>query len=391
MKRLLIIALLALPLMGFAQSIKINKHENGTHIVSTDMQICRSLTDRMVLSVGMFAGKEDTADNYSYFLKLKITSSEKIRVERGATLTLWLGGGQVIRLSAVDYDNNGLVRDIHDINGFITHDYSAYPAFVVTESQIEDIVSKGVEQIQCNTQPEAYVKEFKKDKIGKAIGERWNLLQKTLFPQTSHATKVAKTPSDDYLAKVAPLNDPDKHRYFPKLFRLNESFSIGIQAAGLEHMDYGAMGLNATFYGVYLDYMWWPRKHDNDVRIDQWKDHSVWAAHIGYQIPFFHYAGTSIRLLPMVGYTSIKEGITDGEDWSIGESGIVNKFHVTEEKGGFDYGAALVFQGLDSKIGAYDFSIGVTRHTLWVGLAWEVQLWKLKQISAKRQAKVSNL
>ena len=390
MKRLLIIALLALPLMGFAQSIKINKHENGTHIVSTDMQICRSLTDRMVLSVGMFAGKEDTADNYSYFLKLKITSSEKIRVERGATLTLWLGGGQVIRLSAVDYDNNGLVRDIHDINGFITHDYSAYPAFVVTESQIKDIASKGVEQIQCNTQPEIYVKEFKKDKIGKAIGERWSLLQKALFPQAPQA-KVTKSPSDDYLAKVAALDDQDKHRYFPKLFRLNESFSIGIQAAGLEHMDYGAMGLNATFYGVYLDYMWWPRRHDDDVRIDQWKDHSVWAAHIGYQIPFFQYAGSSIRLLPMVGYTSIKEGITDGNDWSVGENGIENKFHVTEEKGGFDYGAALVFQNSDSKIGAYDFSIGVTRRTLWVGLAWEVQLWKLKLISSKRQAKISKL
>ena len=183
----------------------------------------------------------------------------------------------------------------------------------------------------------------------------------------------------------------DKHKYFPKLFKLNESFSIGIQGAGLEHMDYGAMGLNATFYGFYLDYMWWPRKHDNDVRVDKWQDHSVWGSHVGYQIPFFQYAGSSIRLIPMVGYTSIKEGITDGEDWSVGESGIVNKFHVTEEKGGFDYGAALVFQNSDSNIGAYDFSIGVTRHTLWVGLAWEFQIWKMKQVSSKRQIKQHNL
>lgn len=184
---------------------------------------------------------------------------------------------------------------------------------------------------------------------------------------------------------------PDKHKYFPKLFKLNESFSIGILGAGLEHMNYGAMGINATFYGAYVDYMWWPRKHDNDVRIDQWKDHSVWATHVGYQIPFFQYTGSSIRLIPMVGYTSIKEGITDGEDWGVGENGIVNKFHVTEEKGGFDYGAALVFQNSDSNIGAYDFSIGVTRHTLWVGLAWEFQIWKMKQLSSKRQIKQHNL
>lgn len=387
MKKIFITAALAaLPYMGFAQAITINQHKDGTHIVSTDMQICRSFTDRMVLSVGLFAGKDDTKDNYTYFLKLKITSSEKIYVERNAELTLWLKGGQVIKLSAVDDDDNGMVRDIHNISGFITHDYSAYPAFDITENQIKDIVSKGVEQIQCNTQPEAYVKKFKKDKIGKAIGERWSLLQKTLFPQANAVKSQNKS-----LTNIEALNDQDRHRYFPKLFKLNESFSIGILGAGLEHMNYGAMGINATFYGAYVDYMWWPRRHDNDVRIDQWKDHSVWAAHVGYQIPFFQYAGSSIRLLPMVGYTSVKEGITDGNDWSIGENGIVNKFHVTEEKGGFDYGAALVFQNSDNKIGAYDFSIGVTRRTIWVGLAWEVQIWKLKQISAKRRAKLSNL
>ena len=180
MKQLLLTALLALPTMGFAQSITINQHKDGMHIVSTDMQICRSFTDKMVLSVGLFAGKEDTADKYSYFLDLKITSSGKIYIERGATLTLWLKGGQVIKLSAVDGNDNGMVRDIHVVNGFVTHDFSAYPTFALTESQIEDIVSKGVEKIQCNTQPEAYVKDFKKDKIGKAIGERWSLLKKSL-------------------------------------------------------------------------------------------------------------------------------------------------------------------------------------------------------------------
>lgn len=379
MKKLLTMTALAvLPYLGFAQSITINQHKDGAHIVSTDMQICRSFTDKMVLSVGLFAGKEDAADKYSYFLDLKITSSEKIYIERGAELTLWLKGGQVVRLSAVNDNDNGMVRDIHYVNGFVTHDYSVRASFDVTESQIEDIASKGVEQIQCNTQPEMYIKEFKKDKIGKAIGERWSLLQKTLSPQDNAAKTKSKS-----LANIAALNDQDKHRYFPNLFRLNESFSIGILGAGLEHMDYGAMGLNTTFYGVYLDYMWWPRRHDNDVRIGQWKDHSVWAAHVGYQIPFFQYAGSSIRLLPMVGYASIKEGITDGNDWSVGENGIENKFHVTEEKGGFDYGAALVFQNTDSKIGAYDFSIGVTRRTLWVGFAWEFQIWKMKQLSKK--------
>lgn len=366
MKRLLLIVLLALPLMGFAQSITINQHKDGTHIVSTDMQICRSFADKMVLSVGMFAGKDDTVDRCSYFLDLKITSSEKIYIERGATLTLWLKGGDVIRLSAVDDNDNGMVRDIHVINGFVTHDYSAYPTFPVTESQLNDIVSKGVEQIQCNTQPEAYVKEFKKDKIGKAIGERWNLLQKTLFPN-------AKTTSSP---KAKAVIDSDKPTFFPKLFGLNKSVSFGILGAGMDSFDYGAIGFNATVFGVYVDFMGWPRKHANSVEVEQWKDHSVWATHIGYQIPFHYYKGGSIRLVPMVGYASIKEGITDGSDWDVSQGGINNKFRVTEQKGGFDYGAALVFQNTDPKIGAYNLSLGATKHTIWLGLAWEFQFSK---------------
>lgn len=40
----------------------------------------------------------------------------------------------------------------------------------------------------------------------------------------------------------------DKHKYFPKLFRQNKSLSIGLRGVGFEHLNYGAMGVNATFY-----------------------------------------------------------------------------------------------------------------------------------------------
>ena len=99
MKKLLTIALLALPYLGFAQSIVSNTHIEGNHIVVTDKQICRSFTDTKVLAVGLSAGKGQESGKYTYFLDLKITSSEKIVMERGAEMTLWLKGGEVLKLS----------------------------------------------------------------------------------------------------------------------------------------------------------------------------------------------------------------------------------------------------------------------------------------------------
>ncbi len=182
---------------------------------------------------------------------------------------------------------------------------------------------------------------------------------------------------------VFPINcfsqneaSPDKPTFFPKLFGLNKSVSVGIIGGGMETFDYGALGINATCYGVYVDFMGWPRKHSNDVSIDKWEDHSQYAFHVGYQIPFHQYKDGSIRLIPVIGYASIKKGYTDGGDWSVGSGGIINKFHVTEEFGGFDYGAVLSFQSKDDKLGYFDFYVGATKHTIWIGLGYDFSLRK---------------
>lgn len=170
--------------------------------------------------------------------------------------------------------------------------------------------------------------------------------------------------------------DTDKPTFFPKLFGLNKCVSIGIIGAGMNNFDYGAIGINTTIYGVYFDFMGWPRKHANDVRIDKWDDHSQFAFHVGYQIPFHKYKDVSIRLIPVIGYASIQKGYTDGGDWSVESGDIYNGFHITEEKGGFDYGAALAFQSKDDKIGYYNLYIGATKYTIWLGLGVEFRLRK---------------
>lgn len=166
----------------------------------------------------------------------------------------------------------------------------------------------------------------------------------------------------------------DKPTLFPKLFGLNKSVSVGIIGGGMDKFNYGAIGINSTIYGVYVDFMGWPRKHTHDVSIDKWEDHSQYAAHIGYQIPFHKYKDGSIRLIPVIGWASIKKGYTDGEDWDVGSGGIINKFHVTEEKGGFDYGAVLAFQDKDKRLGYCNFYLGATRYTVWLGLGIDFRL-----------------
>lgn len=166
--------------MVFGQSIVGNTYNGDDHIVTTDKKICRSMTDRMVLSVGMSGIRMKKDSHDIYYIDLKITSAGKLTMSAGGSLIITLCNGEEIKLPAADDTTEGRVRDIHDVNGLVTHDYSAYPSFVVTQTQIDAIISSGVKKIQCDTSPNTYVKEFKKDQVGKAISERWRLLKDKL-------------------------------------------------------------------------------------------------------------------------------------------------------------------------------------------------------------------
>lgn len=149
--------------------------------------------------------------------------------------------------------------------------------------------------------------------------------------------------------------------------------------ATMDNFNYGAIGVNASFYGFYVDFMMWPRKHDNSVLLDKWEDHRQIGYHFGYQIPFHQYQDGSIRLIPMIGHVKIEKGITDGSDWYVGTDGVVNRFTINETIGGFDYGAALAFSNRQNGIGGYTMYLAYTRYTAWIGFAAEFNLHGLKK------------
>ena len=181
-----------------------------------------------------------------------------------------------------------------------------------------------------------------------------------------------------FLSIAQNTDASDKPVLFPKLFHLNKSVSVGIIGGVMDNFNFGAAGINASFYGLYADFMGWPRKHYDDLRIDKWEDSKVFAFHGGYQIPIHYYDGGSIKLIPLLGYARVEHGITDGSNWDVTDTGIVNSYHTTDVKSGLDYGAAFAYQNYDKKIGYYNFYMAYTRYTAWIGFGIEFSLRNLK-------------
>lgn len=148
---------------------------------------------------------------------------------------------------------------------------------------------------------------------------------------------------------------------FPKLFRQNNSISVGLIGGTMDKFNYGGMGVSTTIYGFHTDIMGWPTTHGKDADgVSQ--AHAQLSLHVGYQIPFHKYQSGGIRLVPLLGYAWFKEDYT------------VLDTKVTTTRGGFDYGGAFVFYQKDKNIGIYNFSIAYTRYTAWIGFGVEFPL-----------------
>lgn len=347
-----------------AQEIVYDKTTDGIRLVATSETICRSFTDRLVLGISLEAIIDEERSDTTFAIEAHITSSSRLEVTKDSPMRLTLNDGSAITLPVLKEDWE-IVRDIHLVNGAVLTSYDIVPLFSVTQDQIKAI-SKGVKHVSINVYPDAYDKEFKKDKVGEAISAQYRVLCNKLGIALPAVTKEKKSPyhniADSY----------EKPVLFPKLFGLNKSISFSVFGAGIDGFNYGAIGINATIYGVYADFMGWPTKHGSDTGIDVWKDHSQLAFHVGYQIPFHKFQDGNIRLIPVIGWVRIREGYVDGSQWHVGSSGIVNSFHVTETKGGFDYGGVLVFRSQGKNVPT--LSVGATRYTVWLGFGFDFNL-----------------
>ena len=91
-----------------------------------------------------------------------------------------------------------------------------------------------------------------------------------------------------FTGKAQTDSTDDKPVLFPKLFGLNNSASVGLLGGAMDKLNYGFVGINASLYGVYVDFMGWPQRKSgsenitiDDVSIDVQQHRSQLAAHIG--------------------------------------------------------------------------------------------------------------
>ena len=148
--------------------------------------------------------------------------------------------------------------------------------------------------------------------------------------------------------------------------RNNNRFSMGVQVGKVynpEVFKYPTYIINVSYYGVYLDIGGCPRSHRSDVRVDKWKDSSYFTFHVGYQLPVLNW----LRVTPLVGYYCHKSGYTDGYDYTVDKYGIHNRFDVTDQKSGFDFGGNLQFD-----INRFSIFCTFTKKLWYAGLGFNV-------------------
>lgn len=126
-------------------------------------------------------------------------------------------------------------------------------------------------------------------------------------------------------------------------FKANKSFEIGLLGGALgiyDDLSTPGIGFNVTAYGVYFDFLGWPRTHANSTDVKKHDNEKTsYSVHAGYQFPL----ATWLSVIPIVGYTGIKNGTTDGSNWTINGGNISNAYYVKDENNGFDYGGLLCF------------------------------------------------
>lgn len=179
MKKILLGILLLHSISTFAQKIDLDKVENGERTIMCSHENVRSMKDKVVFSVSLNA-EQNKAGVIYYNLSLKTTAMTPITVPKGGKLLVKLMDDSVIELLTL-MEYAGIVRDVHNVNGYVFSDYTIFPTFLVTSEQIEQICN-GVKKIRLETKIEPVDKEFKKDKIGAIVSVEYALL-KNAFSQ----------------------------------------------------------------------------------------------------------------------------------------------------------------------------------------------------------------
>lgn len=149
--------------------------DSGLRLISCESKPFRSMTDKVVLSLGMSASVKD--DDVNYFLDVTLSSNSPLSAPAGARMLVKTANGDVITLT--EFSNKTLednIGNVKNIGGTIIKTFTLNCAYLLTEEQIQQLLS-GITKIRIELNGDTnYEKEWKKDKISSFLSKEYNLL-----------------------------------------------------------------------------------------------------------------------------------------------------------------------------------------------------------------------
>ena len=149
--------------------------DSGLRLISCESKPFRSMSDKVVLSLGLSASVKD--GSVQYFLDATLASSEPISAPAGARMLVKTSSGDVLTLT--EYSNNTLsdnIGDVKSISGIVVKTFTINAAYALTDEQIQQLLS-GITKIRIELNGDSnYEKEWKKDKISGFLAKEYKTL-----------------------------------------------------------------------------------------------------------------------------------------------------------------------------------------------------------------------
>ena len=183
MKKVLLLFFCALCTMANAQKIVVDKvSPDGIRTIMGETVVVRSFTDKVVFKVGLCASILNEKKSYSIIVES--TSPTAYIIKKGMKLLLKDKNKNDVTLEA-DGDFDASVGDVHNINGFVTSDYTTSAFYTVSEDIITQL-SEGVLKIGQEHTTGRFDKEYKKDKIGAVLKQEYSLIKNAIATQPNN-------------------------------------------------------------------------------------------------------------------------------------------------------------------------------------------------------------
>lgn len=160
------------------QTIELDDYlDDSTRVYSTSLEMCRSFTDKMVLSVGMTKFVKNSG-KYYYSLQMEVSSMEHCSIPKDGRVLIRTTDDSVVELKSLSAEESKL--HIDDVNGIMIKSARITGNYIVSETDLQKMFN-GVKKVRMEVLPTNYEKTFKKDKVGQTLLAEYNLLKDKKF------------------------------------------------------------------------------------------------------------------------------------------------------------------------------------------------------------------